>query len=277
MFSPTCSVCFGYSNSQIFISLRSRGIQNYNFDFKTQFSVVNMKIYKLILLICLMSIVTTSQIIDYEKIRQSPDWSTITRLEKMSRFQIPEQQLIKMSTHTLLLNYLNSPYCSWIFSNNYVENGFDFVHMEFNGLRELIKRDDLVSIATKYYEQLEFDRYEQNWNEIEWGEYRDNFVHLEILLSRHEVLSKLNTDGKKNILRVLLVKLNRKLNSQVGCVIEDLGYGLYAMANILSSMGENKTITELSNNEFILTGRHPSERAINSIISAVDLVIKSKN
>jgi len=68
------------------------------------------------------------------------EWRTLSVEIKNSMLQIPEEHLETVETEVLISAYINNPFCSLIFAYNEIEDGFNRVYNEFNGLRELLIR-----------------------------------------------------------------------------------------------------------------------------------------
>ena len=66
--------------------------------------------------------------------------------ERVAALQIPDSLLYKMSTPQLLESCLNYPYLKDVLFADDIEIGIAFVSSSFNGLCELLKRQDLMTV-----------------------------------------------------------------------------------------------------------------------------------
>lgn len=77
------------------------------------------------------------------------EWKALkTHKEKLSVSQIPEDTLQNMTTAALLDTVLNYPLLVDVMAYNSTEMGIEIVCEQFNGLQELLNRDDFLTVAT---------------------------------------------------------------------------------------------------------------------------------
>ena len=88
--------------------------------------------------------------ISYPVTNLSTEWKNMTIAERRAACQIPEQLLEEVTTPELLDIVIKYPDIFVIFEEDY-EEGFQNFRMSFNGLEELMKRDDLVDVLIKTY------------------------------------------------------------------------------------------------------------------------------
>lgn len=94
--------------------------------------------------------IITSYAYEYPPIkRSSEEWKQLSPEEKHAICQIPDDILATMPTEDLIRAYLNYPYIAIMAAYDNWMAGFNRVYRDFNGLRELLKRDDN---AQKLYE-----------------------------------------------------------------------------------------------------------------------------
>lgn len=73
--------------------------------------------------------------------------------------QIPEDTLKKISTKGLMETTLNYPFFEGLFSGyNCVQDGFDYMHKNFNGVRELLGREDAGRVLLAQYRAFISDK-----------------------------------------------------------------------------------------------------------------------
>lgn len=84
------------------------------------------------------------------------EWGELNHGERVLASQIPRDELKKMSTEELITAVLEYPcFIDMIFYNTYQE-GYEVVRDNFNGLRELMSREDSGEYLLEAYKNVEF-------------------------------------------------------------------------------------------------------------------------
>jgi hypothetical protein len=139
------------------------------------------------------------------------EWKDFTsRDQKQKACQIPQSILASMSTRDLLETCLNYPLYGDMMAYDRVQEGFDFVKGGFNGLQELLKREDVGSAVVDKYISMDPDSIDNTWTSIEKGEYSLKFFSVEILLAQDAVLANLSRDNRLRLLRESHGKMTAK-------------------------------------------------------------------
>ena len=134
----------------------------------------------------------------------------LTWEEVLESEQIPYPILGSMPTEDLLQAYLNSRYPGYLWLHNRAQDGFARAYNDFNGLRELLERDDAGQVLMTHYQAIDPTAYDLNWEPVRQGRYAVQFVYLELLLSDERTLRKLSLAEKKSLLAELLEKQKQK-------------------------------------------------------------------
>lgn len=97
-----------------------------------------------------------SKIYTYPITASDSEWNNFKTLqEKLDAIQIPTDLLGKMSTEDLLETVMNYPLLGDLMVYSDVQTGIDKVSAKFNGLDELLNRDDVGEIMMEYYLNLQ--------------------------------------------------------------------------------------------------------------------------
>ena len=75
----------------------------------------------------------------------TPEWKESNYRELVDLLQIPEEILYNLTTEALIETVLDYPFIVNLFLFNSYEDGFKATLSDFNGLRELVRRDDAAS------------------------------------------------------------------------------------------------------------------------------------
>ncbi|MGD8779959.1 MAG: T9SS type A sorting domain-containing protein [Ignavibacteria bacterium] len=127
------------------------------------------------------------------------------------KYQIPENQLKSMTTEELIESYLESRLAFLIFAYDDLQDGFKRVYNDFNGLRELMTRNDVGVKLLNYYKNLKVNECDLNWDLITKARYTFKFIYAEILLSQPEIINQFSKDDVNMLLDELRKKYENKL------------------------------------------------------------------
>jgi len=168
---------------------------------------------------------------DYPVKPGTKEWKAFTSHEqKRQACQIPQSILISMSTPDLLVTCLNYPLYGDIMAYNRAQEGFEYVKKGFNGLQELLKRNDIGAGIVELYDKMDPGAIDKSWTSIEKGKYSFKFFSIEILLAQDEVISNLSKNDRIKLLRESHKKL--KVRQQHPKV-----YGFMGFTNSVLLMG----------------------------------------
>lgn len=121
----------------------------------------------------------------------SNEWKNLSsKEEKLKLTQIPENDLKNLSTSDLIETVLNYPLISDLFVFDSYEQGFKAVSSNFNGLSELVKREDAGTHLIQAYSELKSSQKKKKVSD----ETRIKLMVLEILLTQNEFASKLTPE-----------------------------------------------------------------------------------
>jgi len=148
---------------------------------------------------------------DYPVKPGTKEWEAFTsRDQKQEACQIPQSILSSMSTPDLLETCLSYPLYGDIMAYDRVQEGFDYVESGFNGLQELLKRNDVGAALIEKYEMMDPDAIDSTWTSVKKGNYSLKFFFIEILLAQDEVINNLSKNERIQLLRESQKKLAAK-------------------------------------------------------------------
>ena len=150
---------------------------------------------------------------DYPVKPGSVFWKSLkNNSEKVLNCQIPSDVLVTMNTQDLLEVCLDYPLLPDIFAFNNIKDGFAKFENDFNGFRELLKRDDAPDELLKKYKSIEPAAIPANGTILEKGNYVLSMSFIELFVSHPLMVKKIDTNGKKEIIKELLLKKEKKKN-----------------------------------------------------------------
>lgn len=209
------------------------------------------------------------------------EWNSISSYtERLEACQIPEEVLKDMSTPGLAETVFNYPFFGNMLAWNTPQEGIEAITAEFNGLSELLKRDDNhTAMLAIYKKKLDKNKIENLTNDTEKEEYAFKLAYFETILMQDNILSKMS----KKELKELLVSANQKYKdtqqSEIFCVYNKK-YTSRLMGNVLFKLDFSPFVKEIQNNEtlrkFLDDGYLRSERDIEIIDSFTNKFLPNK-
>ncbi len=218
---------------------------------------------------------------DYPIKPGTPEWKALTSHEQKRQVcQIPQPILSSMSTPDLLETCLNYPLYGDMMAYDRVQEGFEYVKKGFNGLQELLKRNDVGAALVERYGKMDPAAIDSTWTSVKKGEYSLKFFSIEILLAQEEVITNLSKNNRIQLLRESHKKMTAKQKHPEI-------YGLMGLTNNALLMGRIilkekyapfvKSISRDSRLNGILQNAMPiSKKYISEIVKHVEKYLEQK-
>lgn len=126
-----------------------------------------------------------------------------TPQDRISALQIPEKTLALISTEDLLFICLDYPYLSDVFAFDNMDLGVKAVASKFNGFHEFLTRQDQIEVLEKVFQRILSDKLFlcDNSDKRTWSNSKKMFI-ISYLLGRPEILNKLTSSQKENLLQI---------------------------------------------------------------------------
>ena len=86
----------------------------------------------------------------YDEIISKTDWDNMSRSERIAYCQLSKDTLNKISTNNLLNIVLDYPFIIDVYAFDNIDYGIDLVKNQYNGLEELLSRDDLDEVLLNH-------------------------------------------------------------------------------------------------------------------------------
>lgn len=150
------------------------------------------------------------------------EWAQLSSSEKITACQIPENTLKVMSTEGLIESVLFNPLFGELYlSNEHVQAGFNAFYNNFNGVRELLKRSDIVSKILYRYQQMDPACNHNNWPSLVGAGSNNNyaFSYIEIIIAQYPIVNQIINSGQaKTVLQEVLNKNEVKIKCNYSVV-----------------------------------------------------------
>jgi hypothetical protein len=194
--------------------------------------------------------------------------------------QIPKEVISTMPTEELIQTYLNSRYPGYLLAYNSIQDAFDHAYNDFNGLRELLKREDAAQKLIEFYQKMNPDDYDQIWEPEKKGSFTFSFVFIEVLLSHESIHEKLTRSEVKTLLSELLEKNKFKTCHPETYSIIGVQFNVYSIARLLESKGKENGISQAlfqsSDVRYLLkTGRLKNDDVLSFVIQKAEEFINT--
>jgi len=160
---------------------------------------------------------SASDAYDYPIKPGTDEWKAFGSHEEMLKAcQIPEELLHRMSTTGLVETVLNYPLSAdWLAYDSF-EIGIEHVREQFNGLSELLSRNDAGVALIASYQTVDPGTIDINSPIAEHAEYYFRILNIELLLSQDSVISNLSiTDLQNLISRARIIYESKVLRSDI--------------------------------------------------------------
>ncbi len=219
---------------------------------------------------------------DYPIKPGTQQWKALSsHIEMQNACQIPISILKSFTTNSLIETVLNYPLYGDIFAFDKLQEGFESVTSGFNGLQELLKREDRGTKLLEKYSDLNPAKIDQTWALEEKGAYAAKFYYLEILLAQNSILTSIKREQRILLLHTCIEKA--KLKGEYPDV-----YGILSFANLGLLAGRILLIdnfssfnSKVSENQelkiFLKDAILPDASLVNDILDQVVQYLKQNN
>lgn len=208
------------------------------------------------------------------------EWKELrTNAEMLEACQIPENILSRMTTEGLVKTCLNYPKTIDFLAYSDFPTGLNRVISGFNGLIELTRRPRAASILLEEYKALDPDSMLSKTLLIgrERYSFRFGMMFIELLLGHEEMLSKLNEEEKKVLLKECLIKYEKKQQNFSFGLVHFKTIGML-IGRILLSESYSEFVDKYNENSMymlFLEDKMPTDRQIlNEIIESARQYIR---
>jgi len=117
----------------------------------------------------------------------------------------------KMSTEELVQKCLDYPLFGLMNAYNSLNDGFAIMTEGYNGFQELFSRDDAATELLKVYEKLDPLAVNPNWPDLKIGEFRFEFIKIEMFFNQKIMIDKLTDNGLRNLKEALVLTYKKKM------------------------------------------------------------------
>ena len=144
------------------------------------------------------------------------EWKAFrTHVEMLNACQIPDSVLKDMSTAGLVETVSNYPLLVDMWAYNDVQIGFEAVASHFNGIPELISREDAATELISKYKAIDLNAISGSWSPLEQGRFVLGTVSsIEMLLAQDCIISKMSEAERLDLLAE--VRINCAVKQQKG-------------------------------------------------------------
>ena len=131
---------------------------------------------------------------EYEVRPGMKEWAELNHGERVWACQIPDDILKDMTTEDLVTAVLDYPCFSDMFFYDSYQSGFEVLSNHFNGLQELLKREDAGQYLIDTYKNVNLMELMSISDEYEKFKYSLGVLYLETILAQPEIIETLSNE-----------------------------------------------------------------------------------
>lgn len=192
------------------------------------------KCFLFVAIACVLSVLSQAQVYNFPVRPGTETWSNlVTEEDRFSAMQIPEDQLVSMSTQDLVITCMNYPAWLYFTAFNNPQDGIDINIHNFNGLQELMKRADAPVELLSVYKQMDAARMAPKSNAINQTSWSLKRSYFELLLAQDAIINKMSETDRMDLLGEARKKLYQKMEDPVEYSTSDYQSSLILMNKIL--------------------------------------------
>lgn len=133
-----------------------------------------------------------------------------SRQEMLQAVQVPQATLDAMSTKALVETVLNYPLLTDMMAHLQIQDGFNAVVKDFNGLAALLERPEAGRELLARYKTMNPAAIDASWTIEQQGQFDAQFTAIEMLLAQEAILKQLSTAERRELLTATAAKLEAK-------------------------------------------------------------------
>jgi hypothetical protein len=219
------------------------------------------KIFIFLIIICVCSIYKNTAYSHpylYPVLPGDDLWNkTMNYDDRVRLCNIPDSILLNMSTGDLIETVFNFPYIqNLLLYDNFIK-GFEYNQSLFNGLNELMERNNSPQLLFEIYSRENTNSYAKD-------------ILLEGMLSLPSITRNLDSSQKSILLSICLNKLSNRMRTESFLSGKSLILSSFLMIRLLSYLDKDLYNSIIDYNEdikkFIETSDYPNKNTINKII-----------
>lgn len=151
----------------------------------------------------------------YEITPKSDKWAELNHGERVEFSQIPNDEMTKMNTMELARAVLDYPcFCDLLFYDD-VQNGFLTVAEHFNGLKELLSRDDAGTNLLLWYLSNTKNLYKADAEDIDDINKALKIYYAEIILAQPDILQNMNSKELQELNSIMSFNYEKRKKNKI--------------------------------------------------------------
>ncbi|WP_020394509.1 hypothetical protein [Thiolinea disciformis] len=201
------------------------------------------------------------------------EWSQLKDHQAMiDKAQIAKENLGKLTTKELIELSLDYPLFDDVLAHNSIQSGFEQVVRNFNGLQDLLSRDDAAQELVKKYKKLEVNLKRVNLSAEDQVNVSSKIRRLEWILAQDAIVDRLSLNEQKLLSKLALRNIkNKQLDKEL---YGSLGYESSALVLGKSLMRTNKDALSSTTQELLVSGNGAVAEVIPEIITVGEMANK---
>jgi hypothetical protein len=233
----------------------------------------------ILFLFLILSVQAQNYVYDFPINPNTKEWANLkTETERFNAMQIPSELLKSMSTENLIITCINYPAFGHYTAFDNTQDGISRTIKNFNGLQELLFRQDAPSKMLSVYSELSISK--NDMKDISTDFWGMRICYFELLLANDEIIDKLKDEERIALIKEVQKKISERVENEEYNSVFSLQSCLLIIAKVLEKSNymdfQNKK-KENAEIEFLLnTGNIQSPSLLNNLIEMADNYINSK-
>lgn len=202
----------------------------------------------------------------------STKWQSFKSVEEMYRAcQVPNDTLNVLTTKALLETCLNYPAPSVLLIHNTPQQGFEEWKRNFNGIKELLARQDVQDVLINLYQAFDVAGHQTLKGDVEAGKYTFLLQRIEAIIVQDEIINGITELQKKQLFNAAFKKYNSiEADSVYG--FSNLESSGRIILKMMETSGSKSVKQKIENNEiqhFLKTGILKDRQSFLQIIQQI--------
>ena len=198
-----------------------------------------------IFLFCLISLMIQAQVYDFPMKPGVKGWENlVTEDDRYAAMQVPEDILESMSTHDLIITCLNFPVMGHYGAFNTLQQGMDVLIQNFNGLQELMKREDAPTELLSLYKKMDAKTMKLQENGLDQSYWTIRRGFFEMLLTQEPILEKMDEKNQLVLMKEAQKRIYQKIDDEKEYSSASYQPTLMIISNILKKTADKSKMID---------------------------------
>ena len=194
-----------------------------------------------------------------------------TAEDRYAACQLPTEVLSSLTSEALAITCLNFPLFLEVNMANNIQDGFTTVHNHFNGLQELLNRNDAGKSLMLIYERKNVKDLE-GLDEKHKGDFSFDLTYIELVIAQDKIINNLSKEDKDHLSKIAIRQFIDKQRHADIFGTFGLTTTALVLAKLIKAAGQESILSETISPEefklFLSTTQYRDENLLKYIFDA---------